>query len=271
MDGEQGDGVLVAEAGGIQLLAGLLLEEEVEVVEEGGQRGPPLDRAPFLGEIEEAVEVEAGRQPSRGVERLHLGPGTATVEDPPAQLDQCHTLSLTEQLPVDAPEMAQATPDLLAEAFDLRVAVGRLQQGPPRDSLPLVALVGPSVLHHPGGQGSQISQSQAVGAAEEDAHQGGGIVGLAHQPQPGMKVGHLGDVEQAAEGGHLYRNLGFLESEPDLRHLGVLAEQHRDVGPGQSFLVVEPPHGGGDPRCLVGGGPQPCMADEARPGVGKGS
>ena len=45
----------------VEFLGRGLVLEQIEVAEEGPQGRPALERAPLLGEVEEAVQVEARR------------------------------------------------------------------------------------------------------------------------------------------------------------------------------------------------------------------
>jgi len=78
-----------------------------------------------------------------------------------------------------------------------------------------------------------------------------------------VHVGHLRDLQEAAERGHFDGDTLALQGIADEADLSVLAEQDADVSPGGA-VVVQAADFGCDPSGLIDGGPEP--ASPHRPG-----
>ena len=111
MHGDQGHRVLAGEVRRVELLGRLVLHR-VQIVEEGCQRGPPRERAPVLGEVEQPVQVEPSGQAGGGGQGLDVLPGPGPVEDQAADLDEAHPLALDQHFSIDPEEVVHRLPRL---------------------------------------------------------------------------------------------------------------------------------------------------------------
>ncbi len=167
MHGHQGHRLLTGEVCRVQLLRRLLFHG-VEVFQECDQRGAALERAPLLGEVEQAVEIEPGGQSLVGRQRLHVLPGPGPVEDQTADLHQAHALALGEYLPVDGEEVGERGDRLRAKTLDLLEVLDRLQK---RDARDMIGVPVGVTARKPPGEGGDVGEPESIAAPEEDLHQ----------------------------------------------------------------------------------------------------
>ncbi len=189
MDGHQGHGILAGRAGGVELVGGVLLHH-FQVGEEGGQGGASLQRAPFVGQVQEPVQVEAGAEPARRAHRLHVLPRPGDVEDGAAQLGEGRAVGGLQEAAVLGAEANQGGASASGEIIDRLQLVDPLQHRvchhPVVIEVDLVAVAGAAPPPPcPAGEVSQIAQTQPVAGPEQDPQQGGTVVGGVEDPHPG--------------------------------------------------------------------------------------
>ncbi len=106
----------------------------------------------------------------------------------------------------------------------------------------------------PACQRSEVTEAQAIRRSEEQSRERRRVVGATQDAQPGVEVGDLGDVEQAAERCDLDRDPAAFEGLAHEDDLPVTAEQHRDVSPLEVRRFVQAVDALGDPFGLIDGG-----------------